>query len=93
MKENKFNLIKGSFQDKDALNILMELFSNKIKFHQQDIFSKEERNSGDVSHSKKRIVELTEEKDKIRNLLTSPQNIGKKIKIDGEINLEIIENK
>lgn len=91
MRESKFNLIKGEFQDKDALNILMELYSNKIKFHQQDVFSKEERNQGDITHSKNRIVELTEEKNRIREILTSPSNLDKKVRINGEIILEIIE--
>ena len=60
MKKGSFNLLNGTFSVKEALYILMELYSNKITFHQRDVFSKEERNQGDVTHSKNRIIELTE---------------------------------
>ena len=91
MKENNFNLLNGTFSAKDALTILMELYSNKINFHQKDIFSREERNLGNITHSKNRISELTEERNKIRRILTSSENSNKNVKIKGEIILEIID--
>ncbi|BCY28311.1 hypothetical protein [Flavobacterium okayamense] len=91
MKENNFNLLNGTFSVKDALTILMELYSNKINFHQKDIFSKEERNHGDITHSKNRIIELNEERNKIRRILTASENLNKNVKINGGIFLEIID--
>ncbi|MDK2773122.1 hypothetical protein [Flavobacterium haoranii] len=91
MKKGSFNLLNGTFSVKEALYILMELYSNKITFHQRDVFSKEERNQGDVTHSKNRIIELTEDKNRIREILTSSENLERKVKINGEIFLEIID--
>lgn len=89
MKNNKFDLLKGTFTAKEATEILIELFKSKIKFHQHDIFGKEERNEGDTEFSKNRIEDLKIAKEEIKKLLKDENIQDKKVRLKGEITIEI----
>lgn len=89
MKNNKYNLIKGEFSAKEAQEILMQLYTNKIKFHQRDVFAKEERNDGNSTLSKNRIEELILEKEKIKDFLSNQEIADKKIMINADIQIDI----
>ena len=64
--EREFKLIDGIFSVEEAQNILPALFTYKIDYHNKDDFSNYIRFNKDISHSKKRIQELTEAKKKIK---------------------------
>ena len=70
MKKNKtFTLIDGKFSVEEAEDILIMLFNYKIDYHNREDFSNHIRFNKDLSHSKKRIEELTEARNKIKKLL------------------------
>lgn len=88
-----FKLVDGSYTPKDAEEILMALISDKIKFHQGNIFSINERNcEGDIEHSEKRIAELKAEKVRVRTMLRNIEDQDMKIAISSDVNIIIEEN-
>lgn len=55
---SKFNLLNGTFTDAEAKEILVTLFTDKIRFHSQRNFSHEERFGKPERHARERIPEL-----------------------------------
>jgi predicted transcriptional regulator len=60
-----FKLIEGSYSSKESREILQNVFSSKIQFHQMKNFSSQERFGKDDITALKRIPELKESIDKI----------------------------
>ena len=70
MKQNQtFTLIDGKFSVEEAEDILTMLFNYKIDYHNKEDFSNHIRFNTVLSHSKKRIVELTEARDQMKKML------------------------
>jgi len=90
--EDSFKLIDGSYTPKDAEEILMSLIADKIKFHQGNIFSITERNSGDPTHSYRRIEELKAEKVRVRTMLRGMKDPAVKVSISSSVNISVEES-
>ncbi|WDF56165.1 hypothetical protein [Mucilaginibacter sp. KACC 22063] len=54
-------LIKGSFEAKDASELLNQLFKNKIQFHENKI--SDTLNEEDIKMRERRIIELQNERN------------------------------
>lgn len=67
--EQVLKLIDGVFSPQAAEKVLTTLINSKINYHNLEDFSNHIRFNKDIAHSKKRIAELNEEKEKIKNLL------------------------
>lgn len=65
----QFNLIDGKFSRSDAKEILLKLINSKIQFHEEKIFSLNERFGQNDKNSIKRIPILLESKSKIEAFL------------------------
>jgi hypothetical protein len=87
-----FKLIDGNYTKEEATEILMNLFSSKINFHELKQFSSIEKYGEANEYTQKRIMELTESRESIRNILSSDSN-NIQFRIHSTVNIEILENK
>jgi len=86
-----YKLIDGIFSASDATRILLEIINNKINYHQLQVFSIKERFNGDVSHSEKRIKELTKIGKSLRKSLSAAEKKGHRVEIHCPIEIKVIK--
>lgn len=88
--DKNFSLIEGLFTAEEAKEILLNIFSAKIQFHQLKNFSSIERFGRKDEASCHRIPVL---KDNIATILEilKQANDPKKVKISAEITIKIVE--
>lgn len=65
-KSYSFKLIDSTYSVEECSTVLTSLVDHKINFIKRTIFSKEERNDGDVTHLKKRLSELQELRQELK---------------------------
>lgn len=85
--ENEFKLIDGVFSPEETINILTALFNYKIDYHSREDFSNHIRFNKDISHSKKRIQELIEAKEKMKEMLENSTSDPKNLVIKSNISI------
>ncbi len=90
-KTEKLTLIEGTFSNEEAKEILMNLFSAKIDFHELKNFSSIERFGEVDATAQKRIPQLKHEVEKLTKLLAEANTSKKQITINSEIILSISE--
>lgn len=90
LSQKTVSLIKGEFEATDAAEIVLTLLRNKIKFHQSQIFSFEERGIGDIEYSKQRVKELQQAKNDLTDVLVEARQENKRVTITSDINIEIL---
>lgn len=91
-KENKLTLIEGNFNIEEAEEILMGIFNSKIKFHQHKKFSTNERYGKDCEISVKRIPELKQSIEELKEILLKAKKSNKEIHINSIMNINLIDN-
>lgn len=87
--EKKLKLVDGTFSAKDSKEILLNIFSSKIHFHQLKNFSSQELNGVDNKIAMKRIPQLQKCMETILKTMTSAEKKGKKVTIKSEVFLTI----
>lgn len=80
-KQLQLKLIDGVFLPEDGKEILNNLFSSKINFHQMKNFSSQERFGIEDAMAKKRIPELREEMQKLEKILKDAASQERKLNI------------
>jgi hypothetical protein len=90
-KEEQLELIKGEFSAADAKEILLQLFGDKIKYHQIRNLSSIERFGEEDVFSKKRLPELKKHVQKIHDLFEKGSYSNATIKIQATVQIEITE--
>ena len=90
LSEKTISLIKGEFKATDAAEIVLTLLHNKNKFHQSQIFSFEERGTGDIEYSKQRVKELQQAKNDLTDILVEARQENKRVTVTSDINIEIL---
>ena len=78
---NSFKLIKGHFSATDAIDIITQMVQVKIKFHESKITNTS--NEEDSKMQEKRIKELQNELQNLRNTILSGKGI---VELDALIN-------
>ena len=92
MKNNKeYKLIDGTFTSEEAEKVLTALFNYKIDYHNREDFSNHIRFNKDIEHSKKRISELSQTKEEIRELIANSKSNKINLIINGTISIELEE--
>jgi hypothetical protein len=81
----KIELINGSFSREDTVELLTDLISTKIKFHERKISLSDQLE--DIQFREKKIKKLSE----ILKDLRSEIHSFNKINIIGELNVDFIE--
>ncbi len=85
----KYSLIDGTFNVADAKEVLLALIDNKIRYHQQRIFSHEERFGKPCQFSEERIIQLRQTRSEIVELLKQYEEQGKDLQIHSDIQIDI----
>jgi hypothetical protein len=78
-------LIEGTFLPSEAKEILMNIFYEKIKFHQIKDISSLEKNGTHCQQSQIRISKLKEESHRMKDILDKAESEGKKLVISSKI--------
>ncbi|MGE0568514.1 MAG: hypothetical protein AB7O73_11235 [Bacteroidia bacterium] len=86
----KESLVHGVFPKKDAMDIIFELFDNKINYHRLKNLSHYERFGKKDINNEKRIKELIKSRNSIIKYIMSIRSKEAKIKIYADIKVEIV---
>ena len=84
-------LIDGSFTHDEAKEVLLNMFSSKINFHNIKNWSSQERFGKDQEGAQSRIVALNKEIEKLNALLEEAQKNNQKIVVKSEIKITLID--
>lgn len=87
----KLELINGEFSSEDAKEILLQLFGDKINYHKSRNLSSIERFGEFDVISTKRLPELLQQEQKIKEMFQNMDLLGATFKIQATINIEIAE--
>lgn len=91
MEEHQFKLISSTYNSNDARHVLLSLIQDKIKSINNLCFGLEERGTHDTAHFRKRIHDLTQMREEIKELLAAAEEAGADIEIDASIQIKITE--
>ena len=89
--KNSIKLINGTYKVEDAGEILLSVLGDKIRFHNINSLGSLERDCDDTYSSDVRLKELNADRDKVLELLKQNKNDNKQIKINCQIEIEVIE--
>ena len=84
-KTEKLILIEGTFLHGEAKEILMNVFTTKINYHEMKNFSSQERFGKEDATAKKRIPALKKETDRLLKILAEAKANNKQLIINSEI--------
>ena len=87
---SELQLINGEFVPEEAREVLMNIFTDKIRFHEKKCLSSLVTLSKKDDTSEKRILELKENINKLLSIIDSAKESGKLLKISSEIKIEIV---
>lgn len=91
MKFQKFKLINGEFLPKDSREILQNVFSGKIQFHNMKNFSSQERYGKDDKNALKRIPQLKKSMLKIIKMIEAAEEKGEQLEIKSEVIIRFVK--
>jgi hypothetical protein len=86
----KCTLIDGTFNKEEAKEIIMNLFSEKIRFHESKILSKKERRELGIEQHEERITALKEGRNTIKELLFKDLPKETQIKLFSELTYQVL---
>lgn len=89
----KIQLVAGEFTPSEASDVINALIREKINFHRIQRWSECERcDTTDTGYLDGRIGELTRDKDAAAELIKEARREGKRISIQGKLEVTIIED-
>lgn len=88
--QHTFKLIDGAFSAQESLEILKNVFSSKIQFHQMKNFSSQERYGHDDENAMIRIPQLKECINEIVKIIESAENTEQQFEIKSDIVIHFI---
>ncbi|MFD2551387.1 hypothetical protein ACFSQP_06110 [Bizionia sediminis] len=88
-EQQAFKLIDGTFDAAESADVLFSVLSDKIRFHNIQILSIQERFSGDTSYSEKRLDELKAAKRQVAALILKAKNNNCDIEIKSSIQMTL----
>lgn len=88
-KQHTLKLIEGKFQQSDAKEILKNIYSAKISYHQMKNFSSLERLGTPDKIATKKIPFLKKEISKLEKILVKAKEKNLKLIITSEINITL----
>jgi hypothetical protein len=91
MNSQSFTLIDGDFTPSEAGTIILDLINSKIRYHNLEVLNCMETGMGDALHSRKRIQELEEVRQRLNALLRFASSNNKYLKINGTFEVELAE--
>ncbi|MCH3884510.1 hypothetical protein [Tenacibaculum aquimarinum] len=89
---HKVQLVNGDFTATEAQEVVNSLLNEKISFHRLHRLGMTEANNDcDTSFDGSRISELRQEKEDFKAFYQEALAAGKKVRINGILNVEIID--
>jgi hypothetical protein len=88
----KLTLIEGSFTAEEAKEILLNMYSTKINFHEMKNFSSQERFGMEDEIAQMRIPKLKNEIENVLQLVSVADLNKNKLVITSEINISLSES-
>lgn len=89
-EQTTIKLVEGTYTPAEAADILFSLIGDKIKFHNLQILSLQERFGIDSVHSEQRIKELKEAKLQAKDLIIQARDAGYTLQIEGDIKISFL---
>ncbi len=89
METQNFKLVDSRYSPEQAKSVLLSIVQDKIRSIHQLCFGIEERESGDVSHFRRRVKELTQMREEIKDLMTYAEEHGFDVDIDANISITL----
>ncbi|MBT8285472.1 MAG: hypothetical protein HKO75_08855 [Flavobacteriaceae bacterium] len=83
-------LVEGTYTPSEAADILFSLIGDKIKFHNLQILSLQERFGIESTHSEQRIKELKAAKMQVKDLILQARDSGYTMQIEGDIKINFL---
>lgn len=88
----KVQLVDGVFTPSEANDIVNALIKQKINFHKIKMLSMCEGDmNSDTTYDDSRVSKLLIEKEEFKNICMEARLTGKKVKINGILDVEIID--
>ena len=88
----KIKLVKGIFSPFEAADVLLQLISDKIKFHNLQLLNMNKVYDDGINPSEQRIRALKEAKNLTKDLILKARDDGYEIKINSTIEIELIKS-
>ncbi len=88
--QHQFKLIDGQFTPDEAGRVLFAMLKSKIQFHNWESFSNEERFGRDFANSEKRVAELRQACDQVKEVIAYANENNLKFKISSDIHIELM---
>ena len=92
MENNKVTLIDGTFNVAEAKDILMNMFTMKINFHQQKNISHIERFGTPDDNSKAKVEFLKAEMAKLETIIAEATDKNVSLKVTSAIHIDYIND-
>ncbi|QLG45656.1 hypothetical protein [Costertonia aggregata] len=90
--KQKIQLVDGVFSPSEASDVILSLINEKINFHKlQRLSWCEGSATADTKYPDDRIKELEKEKEIVKEFISAVRHEGKKLKIDGILNITLEE--
>lgn len=90
--KQKIQLVDGSFSPSEASDVIIALLEEKINFHKlQRLSWCEGDKDANTKYPDDRIQELENEKQIAKNFINSVRYEGKRLRIDGVLNITLEE--
>lgn len=86
-----FSLVDNTFNSDEAREVLMSLIKSKLTFHNLKNLRSFEQTGEANYKSEERIEQLEEMREEILDLLMYAGKTGQKLKINSQINVELVE--
>jgi hypothetical protein len=91
MENQTFKLVEGEFSPVEAADVLFSLIGDKIKFHNLQMLSNQERFGGDNSHSEKRIDQLKAAKEQVKEMILEARDKGYTLNINSNVEVTLVK--
>lgn len=90
--KQKIQLVDGTFTPSETSDVVLALLQEKINFHKlQRISWCEGDQDANTRYPDGRIAELEEEKKTIKEFVAQIRHEGKRLRIDGVLNISLVE--
>lgn len=82
-------LINGEFTPAEAKEVLLAILNNKINFHRMKNFSAEERFGKADPLSSKRLLELEQSREMVKDYLSAAEAAGNMVVMESKVQLSL----
>lgn len=90
--KNTVKLVEGTFTPSEAKDVVSSLIKEKLNFHKIHRLSILEGNdNSDISYDNSRVMQLIDAQDNFKELCKMVDEDGKRMKIHGLLEIEIID--